>query len=486
MLANPVRLVPLILICFAASSLPAQDRPGERAAKTGADIGAGFVFEGDVDHADPALMDDLLPPQVLSGTLEWDHTMDPSGQALSAESFTSSTYHQGLLAAEFTLDRNYVVNAEGALDPIEIAAKGNFIDLRDGEAREKADRIVIHAPMRGPALDRSGFEPRLLNLMLTDESGRMLETSTIFENAPPFVEGVFELTFRHPKTGEEALVKGELTLFANWRREVSPEEDHRMLEAQILELDAQLSEKETLIGNLQTELAQSQERLKDSKAQLAELQSRHAELAAENEALKNGETFAALQEANEALRKELGNSQDQRTFNAGTVAQMTVRQEFLASDNAELAKTNARLREELAASLADMSHLRNEVEALRQLSQKRAEQALLETPPNYPTVRRIGTPTEKPEPEAPSPLSIPPTPQNARRAIDEARARSAAAIPSVPQIPAAPANAITTPAPMNANAPAPAAPPPTAEPETGAPEEDEESSDRIHRRGPRR
>ncbi|MGE9296067.1 MAG: hypothetical protein ACQKBV_07270, partial [Puniceicoccales bacterium] len=76
----PKTLIALLFTFTCAAALFAQPTPGERAAKTGADIGAGFVFEGDVDHVDPVLREDVGPPQVLAGTLEFAR-VSPAGKS---------------------------------------------------------------------------------------------------------------------------------------------------------------------------------------------------------------------------------------------------------------------------------------------------------------------------------------------------------------------------------------------------------------------
>lgn len=329
-------LFPILAFLATATALAAQS------------AAPAFTFEGDVEHADPALRAELGPPRVLAGTFTLQGVEATYDELIPGVTHYNDTVRHG----EFTLDRNYVVNCAGAQ-----TEGDNLATIINGEAHEENDRVMVAWTLSSEPLPASGYVARRLTLILDDEDGAMLDSAALIQTAPAFQTASFALDFVNPETGEEATLTGALTVFADWQREVTPAEDYRQLEEQIRELDALLVTKDARIATLQTELARAQEAARAREEKLAALE-------AERESWATGEAVEVLEGRNDELQAQLEASQAAREFSAGAVAQMTVRHEWLANDNAELATRNAQLREELAASLAETGKLRTRLEAI--------------------------------------------------------------------------------------------------------------------------
>lgn len=464
-----------------------------------------FVFEGDVDYVDPVLRDDIGPPQVLSGTM----TLMPLKLADSFKysSAISLPVSMVIPSAEFTLDRNYVVSYSGIISDGQ-APILNSVVIVDGENNEENDNVVFQVQMSGNPLE-NGYTVHKLSFILTDEDGKMVDSTDPFYTAPAYQEATFELTFINPETGETAKATGEITMFANLDSDVTPEEDYQQLEKQILELDTMLQAKQAQATELQ-ELIDAQIReLNRRDAIIAEMKAQQEQLARENEQLRSGEAYQAMAEANAALRERHEQNTDARQFSAATVAQMTVRQESLAKDNADLARSNADLREQLAEALTEISAIRGKQELLSRQSDKEFDYSLPPAP--EPEPKQNNLPRASITTVTPSTNTTPPVNESlsamALAAVDEPSAAESqpgpgdSITPSADKIPPGTITGVREPSavvdpeqaqgqwrfplPMTATInSAPQSNGPTAPaPQSG---ESDEDSSRINRRGPRR
>ncbi|MEO0796916.1 MAG: hypothetical protein AAFX93_17285 [Verrucomicrobiota bacterium] len=448
----------LILSLLISSPILAQDQDGDHAAKIGVNLGADFVFEGDIDYVDPALRSKIGPPQVLSGTIAIKPRYLDEGESIS-----TFVHRDSITAAEITLDRNYVVNYEAFLSD-----RDSFVEVVNGEDNEKDDRITFSLQMAGGEVGDSEYIISDLVIELSDDAGEMLSSADLAESAPPFESGAFQISFFNLNTGEQAKATGTVTVFANLEREITPEQDYKKLEEQILELDNLLSQKEQTIGALQAELANARATIRDRNTTITNLELQNNQLIEEKEALETGEAIETLQQTNAELLSELEESHSAREFSAGTISQMTLRQEFLAKDNSELSTSNAKLRNELANSLAELGAMRNELETMK----RQAQEQYLRSIPVEQKRLPLATPAVTPISPRTEIVQTPPTPAPEPEPILRTLPAEPPATASIspPQTPPLPDNSIVV-VPQAPQAPQP---------------EPEESSNRVPRRGPRR
>lgn len=384
----------ITMLCLSPLAVRAQ---GSAAQQQNVDATPEFVFEGNVDYVDPVLRKDIGPPRVLSGTMKLASTFDSNVSG-------KSDAYQLVQSAEFTLDRNYVLSYEGWNNP----ELSSHLGITDGEAHEKDDILRFAIVMMGERLE-NGYETTGLVISLHDEGGVMLQSLDPLYVAPAYKEATFELIFVNPQTGEEAKATGEITMFANLDNDVTPLEDYQQLEEQIRELDEKLAAKEKLVSNLRAQLNLKDVDLAERDQKIADLQAENAQLAEEAEQLRNGEALQVMEKTNAKLLENLEKSQQAREFSAATVSQLTVRQEFLAKDNADLAQTNAKLRAELAEALAEVGELRGSQEMLA----RQADVSFQRTLPPLPPPSGDSTPnTSAPKAVKPSPQPSPSQPQN--------------------------------------------------------------------------
>ncbi|WP_309397442.1 hypothetical protein [Cerasicoccus maritimus] len=347
-----MRRIATLLLTLIPLALCAQDDAVE---PENLDATPRFVFEGDVDYVDPVLRADIGPPRVLSGTMKLGNV----------------SIGGGLSDAEFTLDRNYVISDQGFLAS-ELLREGPHTILFNGDEKEKDDKIIFRIPFDSEGL-KCGYQAALLIIELFDGDGDMISEDQVVRTVPSFEEATFALFYVNPETGEEAKATGTITMFANLDADVTAEEDYQQLEALILELDTLLEAKQAEAAELQKLLDTQAAELKRRDAIIAEFQANQKKLIAENEQLRSGEEFKRMQESNAELRAQLANTQGAREFSAASVAQMSVRQQMLAEDNAELAESNAALRKQLADTLAEVSNLRGRQELLTRQGEKQFE-----------------------------------------------------------------------------------------------------------------
>ncbi|WP_189511198.1 hypothetical protein, partial [Cerasicoccus arenae] len=377
---------PQIIVCLLCLSLLApilRAQQAGTAASANVNTTPAFVFEGEIDHVDPVLRDEIGPPRVLAGTMELGELSKLNSDPNNFGKYSSTVSLPTKIAitkAEFTLDRNYVISYEGFLTDGHTPLL-NYVLITNGEAKNKDDVIYFSTQMQGEAL-KSGFRIQNLVITLFDDDGEMVDSTDPFYTAPAYKEASFELLFINPETGEEAKATGPITLFANLERDVTPQQDFQQLEEQIRELDEKLTAKEKLIADLQTRLGLQDQKLKARDEKIAALEAHNAELAKQAEQLRSGEAIQVMEKANAALLEKLEDSQEAREFSAASVAQMTVRQEFLAKDNAVLAKTNTELRDELASALAELGNMRNQQEMLARQANISFQQTL-PPPPSH-------------------------------------------------------------------------------------------------------
>ncbi|WP_269541181.1 hypothetical protein [Cerasicoccus fimbriatus] len=367
-----MRLAAIISLCIL---IPLYALAQEAAAEPqNIDATPEFVFEGDVDYVDPVLRDDIGPPRVLSGTMTTISHTDERPAVVRGKIVPDVSL---VTNAEFTLDRNYVISYQATTD------KG-AVQVVLGEAKEEDDVISIVCAFESATPLSSGYTIQYLVIFMKDDDGEMIEEAIHFYTAPTYQEATFELTFINPETGETAKATGEITMFANLDSDVTPEEDYQQLEKQILELDTMLQAKQAQAAELQQLIDAQIRELNRHDAIIAEMKAQQEQLARENEQLRSGEAYQAMAEANAALRERHEQNTDARQFSAATVAQMTVRQESLAKDNADLARSNADLREQLAEALTEISAIRGKQELLSRQSDKEFDYSLPPAPEPAP------------------------------------------------------------------------------------------------------